>query len=707
MEHRRSILLVEDEDLIALTTREILKKYQFDVIHVSNGKAALAAVKQNQFDLILMDIELGDDSMDGTQTAQDILEIRDIPIVFYTGHTEKEFVNRVKAISKYGFVLKSSGEYVLIEAINTAFQLFQNFRKYRDNESAITQEVINSSPVIAFIWENKTGWPVTFVTRNIKHHMGYDANELINNHVNFQSLIHPDDLPRFTDELEESNSNEQSTQFFHAPYRILTREGVEKWCDDHTTIIRDEDGKITHYRGVIIDISSKKDKDQRFREIVESSREGIWVINEDAETSYVNPRMADMLGYQTEEMLGKHLFDFMGPKERETAYLQLEKRKAGVTEQHEFTFQKKHGEDLHVLLEATPIIDSGGNYKGALASIMDISRLKESEKALRLNEQKWRTLVEKNPDCIAVIDGNGEIQYTNRYSEKYLCPPRQSTSVFDSLPKEIEETLRDNIVRCLQHKETIKFIYTLETMGQTVWYENYLIPITFEKDSMIYISRDITDKKKSEVELNELLKEKELLLKEVNHRVKNNLSIITGLISLQVENTDDIHVRRALQTFQNRIGSILNVYTALQHDHSIDLVDVGKYLNNLISDIQKIHHQDGVTISCNNPPIQLNGQSLIFLGIIINELITNAIKYAFPGTEKGSVLIEITEEEDDQLKLSVIDDGIGIPENPHESRSSGLGMTIIQALVDQIKGSLAVVPRRKGTQFDITFPRPS
>src|SRR6056297_3506441 len=120
------ILLVEDEALLAMSTVKMLEKHRFEVVTAHNGEKAVEIVEEDpEISLILMDIDLGR-AMDGTETAQKILEEHDIPIVFLTSHSEKEYVDRVKKITNYGFVLKNSGEFVLNQSINMAFQLFES-----------------------------------------------------------------------------------------------------------------------------------------------------------------------------------------------------------------------------------------------------------------------------------------------------------------------------------------------------------------------------------------------------------------------------------------------------------------------------------------------------------------------------------------------------------------------------------------------------
>ncbi len=141
-----TILLVEDEPLVALAEKKTLKSFGYRVLVVSSGEDAVAAVKQNpEIDLILMDIDLGE-GIDGTEAAERILALRDLPLVFLSGHTEPEYVERTEGITSYGYIVKNSGNTVLDASIKMAFRLFDAHRRLRDSET-FQRTVIDGLPL--------------------------------------------------------------------------------------------------------------------------------------------------------------------------------------------------------------------------------------------------------------------------------------------------------------------------------------------------------------------------------------------------------------------------------------------------------------------------------------------------------------------------------------------------------------------------------
>ncbi|MBT8340898.1 MAG: PAS domain S-box protein [Desulfatitalea sp.] len=154
--------------------------------------------------------------------------------------------------------------------------------------------------------------------------------------------------------------------------------------------------------------------EEKYRNLIESLQEGIWVIDKDSVTTFVNQPMADILGYTIEEMVGKHLFSFVDDKSEDKAKQKLARRQNGIAEQHEFEFIKKDGAHVNVLMETQPIKDENGNYNGAIAGVVDITKQKLAEKRLLESEAKYRHLYETMTQGVVIQDSGGRIIEANR-----------------------------------------------------------------------------------------------------------------------------------------------------------------------------------------------------------------------------------------------------------------------------------------------------
>ena len=189
----------------------------------------------------------------------------------------------------------------------------------------------------------------------------------------------------------------------------------------HYFPIKNNSDKANAIGGVIINLNEKvwaemelKVSREKYRSLVENLNEGVWQIDREGCTTFVNARMAELLGYTVDEMLGKNLREYMDPEKIEEAEYYIERRMKGIKEDHEFLFRKKDGGEIFVRISTTPLFDEAGNYTGALAGIMDVTHRRQADMKLKESEEKYRNLVELLPNTIAEFDHQGNITYMNR-----------------------------------------------------------------------------------------------------------------------------------------------------------------------------------------------------------------------------------------------------------------------------------------------------
>lgn len=223
------------------------------------------------------------------------------------------------------------------------------------------------------------------------------------------------------------------------------------------------------------------------------------------------------------------------------------------------------------------------------------------------------------------------------------------------------------------------------------------------------IKRAITERneleelKRSKNELQNALKEKEMLLKEVHHRVKNNLMIISNLLELQsyyIQDKADLDVFRESKT---RADSMALIHERLYQSTDLKSIDIGDYIRNLAADIFDTYviDPDQINLMVNVEDIRLDTNTAIPLGLIINELLTNCLKYAFPDDKKGTITIMLNKN-DDKFILIIKDDGIGFPSNLNYKNTDSLGLELVNSLTKQIDGNIEL-NSADGTEFRITF----
>ncbi|MBF0568388.1 MAG: PAS domain S-box protein [Nitrospirae bacterium] len=326
----------------------------------------------------------------------------------------------------------------------------------------------------------------------------------------------------------------------------------------------------------------------KYRQLVELSQEGVWVIDKDGITTFVNQAMADMLGYTGEEMVGVPFLDFMDDKAKAIAKDSINNKiQSGERDRVEITHLHKNGEGVNVIVSASPFMDEQGNHIGSFAVISDITKLKETENRLRKS-----------------------------------------------------------------------------------------------------------------------LAEQEVLLRELHHRVKNNLQVIAGLVGLQINHVEDAQSKGALKDTQNRIQSIALVHERLYNTGNLSEISIKEYILSLVTAMFTFFNadKDKIDLRFDVEDINVEIDVVIPCGLIINELFTNILKYAFKGRDSGEITIKLNVLETDELELIVGDNGVGLPEGIEIGKTKSLGLKVVSILVKQLRGSLEI-DRAGGTTFVLRFKK--
>jgi two-component sensor histidine kinase len=217
-------------------------------------------------------------------------------------------------------------------------------------------------------------------------------------------------------------------------------------------------------------------------------------------------------------------------------------------------------------------------------------------------------------------------------------------------------------------------------------------------------SRDITHHKETEKRIKESLKEKEILLKEIHHRVRNNLQIISSLLNLQAIYVRDDETKVLLGESQNRVKSMAMIHERLYQSHDLAHINFGSYLKSLVENLFSSYVVKGpIKSHIEVEDVILDINIAIPLGLIANEIISNSIKHAFPGDLNGEITIKMITE-DDKYILSIGDNGVGLPDEFDYHNTSSLGMQLINSLSNLIDADLEII-NNNGTNYKLIFPR--
>ncbi|MCZ3367311.1 MULTISPECIES: CHASE4 domain-containing protein [Methanobacterium] len=367
---------------------------------------------------------------------------------------------------------------------------------------------------------------------------------------------------------------------------------------------------------------------------------------------------------------------------------------------------------------STRILADGEDELSSLAESINgmLSRIETSQDQLKKSELEFRSLVELANNSIVLTDSAGKIMLWNRsaqrmfgYSENEILG-KPISILFPDEYHESYQKVMDNPYNSA-NSQNMGVIY--ESYGFKKDKSRFMLEISHIswkiKNEKFYcaIIRDITDSKQAENEIKESLREKEALLMEIHHRVKNNMQIISSLLSLQSRYIKDKDAFEVFKESQNRVKSMAMIHERLYNSKGLAKIDFAGYIKNLVDDLFGSYgvNQDDIKIDISADKIFLNADTAIPVGLIINELVTNSLKYAFPAEnsdhEKSRIYIKFHRNNKNML-LVVGDNGIGLPEDVDLQHSETLGLRLVRSLVDQINGTVELHSNGQ-TEFRIIF----
>lgn len=338
-------------------------------------------------------------------------------------------------------------------------------------------------------------------------------------------------------------------------------------------------------------------------------------------------------------------------------------------------------------------------------------RLKNAEEALRDGEEKFRNLFNNANDAIFLHkltdDGvSGNFVEINTIASQILGYTHEE--LLEMSPKDIEDLesfTGSHHMRDLAKKDKITFETALISKdGVKIPVEISAHIFTLNQDKLsLSIARDITERKKMEEKLQISLEEKEMLLREIHHRVKNNLMIISSLLNLQSRYIKDKEVLDVFKDSQNRARSMALIHDRLYQSSHLKSIDIGDYIRTLASALFRTYATDSerINLNFNVEDVMIDINTMIPVGLIVNELLSNCLKHAFPNDRSGQIDIGFHYKHP-KYRLTVTDNGVGFPENIDYKNTKSLGLRLVNILTDQIDGDIEL-KRDEGTQFSIEF----
>ena len=452
-----------------------------------------------------------------------------------------------------------------------------------------------------------------------------------------------------------------------------------------------------------------RESENRYRTIFESMGVPTMIIEEDTTISLVNSEFEKLSGFSRREIEGqKSWAEFAAGDslERMRTYHTARRSQPGCvprTYKAQFIDRSGRVRDTLCVVEVIP------GTKRSIASAIDVSEFKITEGALWESEERYRTAIECSNDAVTIVQGDNRV-YANQKFLEIFGYDRMEDVIGRPTHHVIHPDDRDRVSefnRLRQRGEPTPTHYEFKGVkkdGTIVHLEVSAAKVTYrgQPASLAYM-RDITERRQAEEQIKTSLKEKEVLIKEIHHRVKNNLQVVSSLLFLQSQTVKDEETRRILEESRNRVKSMAFIHKQLYQSKNLAHIDFASYVRSLTKNLLTSYRTNGNEISLDVcvDDIFLALDSAIPCGLIINELVSNALKHAFSNHSAGHITVDLHQEGGKNV-LVVRDDGVGLPGDLDLQTTETLGLQLVTALVQQLDGALEL-ERGSGTVFKISF----
>jgi PAS domain S-box-containing protein len=560
------------------------------------------------------------------------------------------------------------------------------------------QEVFESAPI--GIFRSTLDGRFINVNPSLARILKYDSPEDLMDTVNRKSIaevLYPDTGQRR--EVVTGILSREGWHFYELQY--LCKDGSIISCRDYIRRVPGKDRRESELEGFVEDITNQKKTEDALRLsqfIIDNTSIGIYRGSPDARIIMVNEFGAKKLGYTREELCSMSFFE-IDPNLTESFW---KEHRSKLTTTGYNTFESLHRRKDGTIypVEVTINYHRYGEQEFSCSFVRDITERKQAEEALRNSEEKYRVVADFTYDWETWLDPEGRFIYVSPSCERitgYAADEFMNDAglLMKIVHPDDFRVLTEHFGQVLKRDTDVQQIdFRIITKdGEERWIEHVCQQV-FSSDGKWLgrraSNRDSTDRKLAEEKVRAALAEKVLLLKEVHHRVKNNMQIITTLLDFQAESIHDKETVKAFRDCQDRIKAMALIHERLYESTDMASIDFAGYVEGLSTYLFNTYLIDPglIRLKVEAEEISLGIDRAIPCGLIINELVSNALKHAFPGNRQGEIRIEFHGGEDGRITLRVADNGVGLPPGLDCTRAETLGLQLVNMLVRQLRGTI-------------------
>lgn len=461
-------------------------------------------------------------------------------------------------------------------------------------------------------------------------------------------------------------------------------------------------------------LKAKNEKLRLFERAIESSSSGIMITKARDNNNpiiYCNRGFEKLTGYNKNEVLGKNPRFLQANDKEQPAFNKIKKNlNEGVDCEVLLRNYRKDGTLFWNELKISPIKNDAGEITHFVGIQTDVTDFIEIQNRLKASQKRWEELVQKDPDLVQITK-DGIIQFINPAGARIFGANSPEDiigkSVFDFIIDEHQEKAKQRKQLVNEGKKappTINKIRTLD--GEIRFLQVQSMPIRYKGEKAIQtVGQDFTHRVQYEQQLEKSLHEKNTLMQEIHHRVKNNLAIISGLLEMQALDSENSKLQDILNKNKMRVFSIAKVHELLYRHENLSRIKFNEYVKEISRAIGSTFKNQNFTFEFDLPdkPTHLNIHQAVPCGMIINELLTNSIKHSIKINGKGIIRIEMSDKAG-RIHLTISDNGIGLPESFDFLDQKGMGITIINLLIKQLEADFHFETGDE-TQFKFTFKK--
>ncbi|MFQ3574098.1 MAG: PAS domain S-box protein, partial [Thermodesulfovibrionales bacterium] len=424
---------------------------------------------------------------------------------------------------------------------------------------------------------------------------------------------------------------------------------------------------------------------------------------------YINSAVMTILGYSPNELInnGKILLTIIHPEDRRRF-----KESLKISDRYNITTLRwisKSGEVVYLEHKNTYIFNTNANLIAVDGVARDITERRRLAELFRESAQRFRVLFERSPYAIFIVERtSGQILDANSQAER-LTKTGKIHLIGRNLPSFIYLSTRQTFMDIVNSSPAGNGI---KEDFQIITADGKMVPVAVEtsiieiegKEALSVVCRDISERKRHEQEMKNALQEKEMLIREIHHRVKNNMQVILSLINIQLSLINNQQVRSILTDLDSRIRSMAIVHETLYQSQELSLIDLREYTNKLVQSLNNSYARPNIKVVVSCDSITIPFEQAIKIGLILNETVSNAMKHAFNDRDGGLIDIGVFMIDDRRLRIVVSDNGVGITDDVLNRKSTSLGFQMIGLMTKQMDGIINI-KSNNGTEISIDLKR--